>query len=221
MLDWGVGADLLKHNPCARYPYPKVQNQHRPRLSHERYEEMREVAKEVDWRFDLALVLAHETGHRISAIRRLRWSDVDLAACLVRWRAETDKTRKNHFTPLTECAAKALRGAQEQRAAIGDTWVLPSPTDDSKPISRYLMRDWWHRAEKIAELEHTPGLGWHGLRRKFADDHRHVPLKDLADLGGWETPRTILEVYQGSNLDAMRQAQQCRRGVGEKAASGE
>ena len=57
--------------------------------------------------------------------------------------------------------------------------------------------------------------------RKFADDHRHVPLKDLADLGGWETPRTILEVYQGSNLDAMRQAQQCRRGVGEKAASGE
>ena len=41
--------------------------------------------------FQLALVLAHDTGHRIGAIRMLRWSDVDLKAARVRWRAENDK----------------------------------------------------------------------------------------------------------------------------------
>lgn len=211
MLNWGVGADLLDHNPCDRYPFPKVQNQNRPRLSQERYEAMLDVAEAVDWRFRLALVLAHETGHRIRAIRHLRWSDVDLGEQLVRWRGEVDKTRNEHVTPLTGPAVAALRSAQEKRAAIGATWVLPSPTSEGKPVSRYLMRNWWYRAEEAAELEHIDGLGWHGLRRKFADDLRHVPLKDLADLGGWSTPRTILEVYQGSDLDAMRRAQQQRR----------
>jgi hypothetical protein len=39
----------------------------------------------------LALELAHETGHRIGVIRLLRWSDVDTARRLVRWRGENDK----------------------------------------------------------------------------------------------------------------------------------
>jgi len=73
------------------------------------------------------------------------------------------------------------------------------------------MRKWRYRAETLAGLDHIEGLGWHGLRRKFADEPRDVPLKDLADLGGWKTPRTILEVYQSSNLDSMRKAQQQRR----------
>lgn len=72
--------------------------------------------------------------------------------------------------------------------------VLPSPSDSSGPVSRHLLRDWWYRAEKLAELDLIKGLGWHGLRPKFPDDFRDVPLKDLADLGGWAIPRTILEV---------------------------
>jgi len=50
-------------------------------------------------------------------------------------------------------------------------------------------------------------------RRKFADDHRDVPLKDLADLGGWPSPRTIIEVGQASDGEAVRGAQK-RRKVG-------
>lgn len=71
--------------------------------------------------------------------------------------------------------------------------MLPSPTDEANPVSRHLLRDWRYCAEELAGLEHIDGLGWHGLRRKFADEHRHVPLKDLADLGGWATARTILD----------------------------
>lgn len=219
-LNWAVQADLLDHNPCAQYPYPSTGNQHRPRVSQERYEAMLEVASDVDWRFDLALILAHETGHRIRAIRHLKWSDVDLSAGLIRWRGEEDKTGNEHVTPLTDAAREGLQSAQQVCAAIGETWVLPSPTDPSGPVSRHLLRDWWYRAEELAELGHIKGLGWHGLRRKFADDLRDVPLKDLADLGGWATPRTILEVYQDSDLGAMRRALENRNAVREGAGGG-
>jgi hypothetical protein len=61
------------------------------------------------------------------------------------------------------------------------------------------------------EPDRIEGLGWHGLRRKLADDLHDAPLEDLADLGGGRTPRTILEVYQDSDHGAMRRALEDRR----------
>lgn len=46
-----------------------------------------------------------------------------------------------------------------------------------------------------------------------------MPLKDLADLGGLKTTRTITEIYQDSNLDSMRRAQEARRVIEEGAGS--
>jgi len=45
-----------------------------------------------------------------------------------------------------------------------------------------------------------------------------VPLKDLARLGGWKTEQTILTCYQGSDLVAMRRAQEHRWNVREQAS---
>lgn len=47
------------------------------------------------------------------------------------------------------------------------------------------MRDWWERGERLAEITQEPGLGWHSLRRKFATELKHTPLKDLCYLGHW------------------------------------
>lgn len=221
VLNWAVQADLLDANPTLGYPLPTETNPRRPRVTEERYEAMRRVADEVDWRFRLALILANETGHRVRAIRRLRWSDLDLRQGLVRWRGGEDKSGNEHVTPLTEEAAEALRRARSKRPAVGDAWVFPSPGDPTEPCSRHLFRDWWERAEKLAEVEHIKGLGWHGLRRKFADEHREVPAKDLADLGGWETPRTISEVYQGADLGAMRRAQENRQTLRAEGQTGQ
>jgi integrase len=52
----------------------------------------------------------------------------------------------------------------------------------------------------------VPGLGWHGLRRKFATELKQVPLKDLAQLGGWKDPQTILKCYQSADEESMRAA---------------
>lgn len=68
------------------------------------------------------------------------------------------------------------------------------------------MRDWWGRAEAKAELEPKRGRGWHSLRRKFASDLMHMPLKVLCDLGGWKTERTVFECYQHTDEDQLREA---------------
>ena len=59
----------------------------------------------------------------------------------------------------------------------------PAPKDASEACSRHLMRDWWKRAEKAAFLTPVARRGWHSLRRKFATELKHMPLKDLSELG--------------------------------------
>lgn len=212
VLNWAVtardddGEPFLKRNPLAGLPLPKEESPTRPVVSDERYEAMLAVASDIDWRFKVALVLAHETGHRIKSIRELRWSDVDLDAGRIRWRGDTDKMGYEHETPLTEAAVRALRAARRANPGIGDVWVLPAPEDAEKHCSRHVLRDWWLRAEEKAELPHIKGLGWHGLRRKFATELKEIPLKDLCALGGWKDPQTILKCYQKADEETMRAA---------------
>ena len=96
-------------------------------LTEEEYRVLLHVSLEMDWRFHVALVLAHETGHRIGAIRQLQWSDIDLEGGVVRWRAEHDKSGYEHRTPVTAEALAALEEARKRNPGIGDAPVLPSP----------------------------------------------------------------------------------------------
>ncbi len=71
VLNWatmagdGRGGVLLERNPFKGLNIPKEESPNRPIMSPERYEVMLDVADRVDWRFRVALILAHETGHRI------------------------------------------------------------------------------------------------------------------------------------------------------------
>ena len=69
----------------------------------------------MDGRLELALILANETGHLLGALRHLRWSDVDLDAGRIRWRAEHDKIGFEHATPISPVLSDAL-GAPIRRA---------------------------------------------------------------------------------------------------------
>ena len=66
------GRLLLESNPLRGLKLPKEKNPRRVVLTQAEYEALLRVAGEVDWRFRVTLVLAHETGHRIGAIRKLR-----------------------------------------------------------------------------------------------------------------------------------------------------
>lgn len=149
VLNWGCLNAELEKNPLNGLKLPKEKSPKRVVLAESEYRALRSVAKEVDWRFELALVLAHETGHRIGSIRQLRWSDIDLTGAMILWRAEADKSEREHETPLTKEAVAAIRTAARNHLGIGEAWLLPSPMDATKPCDRYLPRKWWKRAEQL------------------------------------------------------------------------
>ena len=68
-------------------------------------------------------------------------------------------------------------------------------------------------AGEVAGMEHEKGMGWHGLRRKFATELKHTPLNDLCALGGWKSPQTILMCYQQPDAETQRAALEGRQPI--------
>ena len=217
ILNWAAksrdeeGRLLLESNPLRGLKTPTEKNPNRVVLTQAEYEALLLVSLTVDWRFRVGLVIAHETGHRIGAIRQLRWSDIDMEGKTIRWRGEHEKSGYEHRTPVTPEAVAVLEEARRHNPGIGDIPVLPAPRDPSKSASRSLARDWWKKAQTLAELEPRRGRGWHSLRRKFASDLMDQPLKVLCELGGWKTSQTVLQCYQRADEDRLRKALEGRR----------
>ena len=219
VLNWAAksrdehGRLLLKANPLRGLRTPRQKNPTRIVLAEEEYQALLDVSRQVGWRFHVALVLAHETGHRIGAIRKLRWSDIDFERGTIRWRAEHEKTGYEHRTPATAEALAALEESRGKELGGADAPVLPAPRNPSKCANSERTHLWWKKAERLAGLEPKPGRGWHSLRRKFASDLMDQPLKVLCELGGWREAKTVLQCYQRADEAQLRNALENRRRV--------
>ena len=217
VLNWAArsrdeeGRLLLDRNPLKGLRKPVEKNPNRVVLTEKEYQALLGVSRQVDWRFHVALVLAHETGHRIGAIRNLRWADIDLEAETVRWRAEHEKTGYEHRTPLTTEAIDVFEEARGMSTGAENAPVLPATMNPSACLGHPQARFWWKRAERLAGLEPKRGRGWHSLRRKFASDLMDQPLKVLCELGGWKAAKTVLRCYQQPDEAQLRQAIRSRR----------
>ena len=202
---------LLTHNPLKGLPYPSEDNPRRPMLADDGYQKMRKVAPQVHERCESFFVLVHETGHRAASVRQLRWSDVDLDARTVKWRSDADKINFEHQTPLSDDAVEVLVSERRRRTALNDSWIFPSDRDPSRPLPRHTANKWWTRAEKLAEIEHVVRTGFHSARRKFASEMKSTNLRDLAYMGGWKSPQTVLTVYQQPEMEVQREALASRK----------
>ena len=217
ILNWAAksrdeeGKLLLDSNPLRGLKAPREKNPTRVVLTQEEYEALLKASASMDWRFRVALVIAHETGHRIGAVRQLGWSDIDMEARVIRWRAENEKTGYEHRTPVTAEVLAVLEEARTRNPRGGNSPVLPAPKDPSRCLDRSRVRVWWQKAEAVAGLEPKRGRGWHSLRRKFASDLMDQPLKVLCELGGWKTAQTVLQCYQRADQDRLREALEARR----------
>ncbi|MDX2260691.1 MAG: tyrosine-type recombinase/integrase [Gemmatimonadales bacterium] len=208
---WAERTGRLQRNPLRSVTVKRTSTIHRPPLTHDEYRACCQVAEQVGQGCPALLVLAWETGHRIGAIRQLRWEDVQLDAGTARWTAAHDKTRTAHQTPLSPEAVEALRQQRRAVGSIGRGWVFPSPTDPTAAISRNLVRDYWVRLEEKAGIARVQGRGWHSIRRSFSLGVRHLPLKDAMQLGGWKDVKTFVETYQPVDMDQLRTALAGRR----------
>ncbi|MDE0357999.1 MAG: tyrosine-type recombinase/integrase [Gammaproteobacteria bacterium] len=217
VLNWAArsrderGSLLLDRNPLKGLRKPIEKNPTRVVLTEEEYQALLGVSRPLDWRFHVALVLAHETGHRIGAIRNLRWLDVDFDGETIRWRAQHEKTGYEHTTPLTTEALVALEEARRCNPGGADAPLLPATRNPSECVGLPQARFWWKKAERLAGLEPKRHRGWHSLRRKFASDLMDLPLKVLCELGGWKAAKTVLRCYQQPNEAQLRHAIRNRR----------
>jgi integrase len=217
VLRWGTearnpaGEFYLQRDPLKGLPFPSELNPQRPTLTEAQYRALLTVAERMNPTFRLLLVTVHQTGHRIGAVRQLRWSDLDLEHGLVTWPASTDKMGRSHTTPLSQVAVEALREAQRRTGAIGQAWIFPAPTSPEEPCSRYAVDRWLENAVKYAGLKVPKRFGFHSFRRAFATDLKEVPLRDLMALGGWQDSATVIECYQQPEQNRMREALRARR----------
>ena len=145
------------------------------------------------------LVLAHETGHRLGAICKLRLEDLRLDRTsanphgAIRWPGKHDKTGNEIVQPLTAHARVAV-DAQLKRTRAH--WLFPAPRDATQPCGTSNARRWLLQAERLARLPKLDGSAWHAYRRKWASERRHLPDEDVAVLAGWRDPGTMRQSYQ-------------------------
>ncbi len=209
-VNWAVAAELIERNPLEKLSLPQAgTDPHRPVLGQQQYESLLQVAPTIGWRFELALLLAHETGRRINSIRNLRWEDIDPKQRRVRWRAAHDKKKRASVTPLTPVAVATLKRVRADQKVISG-WVFPSPLGLTQPTSRGSFTKWFRRALEAVGMGDLRGVGYHSLRRKFATEYRGIPLKDLMNLGGWKDSRTLIDCYELPDLEALEEGLRCR-----------
>lgn len=212
VLNWATragddaGGYLLERNPLSGLAVPREESPRRALLTRAQYDAVRAAAATISPRLELFVDLAWYTGHRSKSIRLLRWTDIDLDAGRIHWRGENDKIDYDHKNPLHPAAIAALRAERARTGVIGAAWVFPAPRakDAGKPWSEHAVVNLWKRIAVKANIPTSERYGWHSFRRAFANALRDVSLRDLKDLGGWKSTRTVVQVYQQPSEDAQR-----------------
>lgn len=216
MLRWACTVRLpnnqpwLDRNPLEGVRFERERNPVRPVATWERFTATRAKLQELaaaaqdgrerqKWvRLELALVLAEATGRRRGAIVALAWEDIDFAAGTIRWRAEHDKKGKEWLVPAPPALLEELRAFQRQLGAIGGR-LFPSVRRPGEPMPPEMLSQWLKKAEDAGKLEKLAGGLWHPYRRKWASERMDLPLKAVADAGGWTDTTTLLTCYQQSD----------------------
>lgn len=221
-LEWGTetthqdGSYLLDINPLKRLiralakqwkePTPK-----RPIASSEWYEKVAAVADQIDGYLENLLPVVAGTGRRIASVRHLKASDFippdkEAPYGSLKWQSQYDKRGYEMQVPVTKDVAKALQKQINSIGAIGEAWIWPSPRDPSKPVTYRKTWKWLLKAEKLAGLKHQKRFGWHSLRRFWATQRKHLPVADVAKVGGWIDVSVMQSIYQSSDAEGRLKA---------------
>lgn len=215
-LNWAVtwregGRTLLDRNPVWRLPYLDDPNVRRAVWTEERFEALVRVADgmtmQVEWNgkrqrlpcyLSDIIVIAAGTGRRIGAVRQLAYADLRpdrKPHGAIAWPAETDKGGKAWLTPIAPDVAARLRKVLSERPGLGTGPLFPAPRNASKAVDRETLASWLRTAEQLAGVPRIQGDSFHGLRRKFATERKHLPAVDVAKAAGWRSITTMQRSY--------------------------
>jgi integrase len=153
-------------------------------------------------KIELALVLAEATGRRLGAIRQLQWDHVNFEAAEITWVADFDKKGVEWVTPVPARLLDELRVFRKMLGAIGGS-IFAGERKPGQAMDRHLFDKWLVGAEREAKLQKLPGGLWHPYRRKWAMERKHLPLTDVAAVGGWKDVGTLLSCYSQPDRQTM------------------
>jgi integrase len=210
------GDPLLVSDPTHGLTVPTVKNPKRPVADSDRFEKLVAVADKVtmigadrhrvrSYLREL-LVIAADTGRRVSSILGLRWGDWRPDEGLhgvIHWRAEHDKIGRAWTAPVTSEVKAALESLRMRRPVEDDSFIFASPTAPERSVTRHAATSWLRRAEQLAGLEHLPGGSWHAFRRGWASQRKHLSVVDVAAAGGWVDTTTLLKCYQHADSETI------------------
>lgn len=122
------------------------------------------------------------TGARQSAVKRLRWSEVNLPRRMAWITPENSKSEKAVPLPLNDRAIAVL----QRCAGANREFVF---TYEGQPVDNVNTAA-WTKALARAGLE---GTRWHDLRHTWASHHamNGTPLQALQTMGGWSDPKMV------------------------------
>lgn len=201
------GGFLLTVDPTRGLSLPTVADPARPVAVDKRTGALLRVADQVHEYLPALLVLARDTGRRIGAITRLRYSDwlPDVGTCgAIRWRADSDKLGRTTVVPVTSDVRDVMEQIRRDRPGVGDAYLFPAPKS-AGPVKVPLCGRWLRRAEDLADLDHQHMGGWHAFRRAWATKRKDLSLKDVAAAGGWKGTQVLQSIYQQSDLDTLEE----------------
>jgi hypothetical protein len=110
----------------------------------------------------------------------------------------------------TPAVRDALREARHDRSGIGSAWVFPSPSNETKACSRYLLHDrcvgatnsllrgWLNSGRRAAScLRFSAGSELVArLPAQVGNREERISLGDVAAAGGWGDTETLLRSYE-------------------------
>lgn len=97
--------------------------------------------------------------------------------------------------------------------------MFPDANDPSRSVDRHEFRTWLEIAEAKAGLEKLDGALWHAYRRSWASSRKHLPVADVAAVGGWKDIGTLLKCYTQADSDTMLAVMESPKKISEKAVS--
>ncbi|KKM87383.1 hypothetical protein LCGC14_1269350, partial [marine sediment metagenome] len=163
------------------------------------------------------LVIADETGRRLSAIRQLQGSDIQFGRTdawphgAIRWRYHSDKVNKDWLVPMSARLRTEIDRHLAANPVLGEAPLFPAPQNHRKAVSKDRAGAWLLAAIKRAGVQKLDGTLWHAIRRLWITEHKEMPLRERMYVAGYLDRQTMEMVYEHIDPLLLQETVETRR----------
>ena len=219
VYNWGIGQDIVPHNPCQAIAAPGKETQRERFLTETEIATVlaKLPAAKMDPATRLALRLQLLTAQRCGEVLALEWSEIDEPAAVWTIPGAKAKNKRSHRVPLS---AQALALLAEARAVGTGAFVFPSYRGDKPMVETAVARAVARNMEHFGVERFTP----HDLRRTAAShmtglgiprlvvskllNHVESGVTAIYDRHSYDAEKRAALVQWGERVEALAQAKE-------------